>query len=55
MHEQRGIVTPEAVLLEFETAGVGSRLIPAVIDVALQVAILWLLLLAVLAVWLLLS
>lgn len=47
MHEQRGIVTPEAVLLEFETAGVGSRLIPAVIDVAIQAAILWLVLLAV--------
>jgi uncharacterized RDD family membrane protein YckC len=39
--QQRGIVTPEAVLLEFETAGVGSRLLPAVIDVAIQLAILW--------------
>lgn len=28
----RGIVTPEAVVLEFETAGVGSRLLAAVLD-----------------------
>jgi uncharacterized RDD family membrane protein YckC len=43
----RGIVTPEAVLLEFETAGVGSRLLPAVIDVGIQFAIVWLLVVAV--------
>jgi uncharacterized RDD family membrane protein YckC len=46
VHQQRGIVTPEAVLLEFETAGVGSRLIPAVIDVTIQIVILWLVLVA---------
>ncbi len=28
-----GVVTPEAVLLEFDTAGVGSRLLAAVLDV----------------------
>jgi len=33
-----GIVTPEAVVLSFETAGVGSRLIAQVIDLAIQVA-----------------
>jgi uncharacterized RDD family membrane protein YckC len=43
---QRGIVTPEAVLLEFETAGVGSRLLPAMIDVAIQLAIIWAIVLA---------
>jgi uncharacterized RDD family membrane protein YckC len=32
-----GIVTPEAVVLSFETAGVGSRLIAQVIDLAIQV------------------
>jgi uncharacterized RDD family membrane protein YckC len=29
---RRGIVTPEAVLLEFETAGLGSRLLALVVD-----------------------
>ena len=33
-----GIVTPEAVVLSFETAGVGSRLIAQVIDLAIQSA-----------------
>lgn len=32
-----GIVTPEAVLLEFETAGVGSRTAGELIDVAIQI------------------
>jgi len=31
-----GIVTPEAVVLSFETAGVGSRIIAAAIDLAIQ-------------------
>ncbi len=31
-----GIVTPEAVVLAFETAGVGSRLVGAVIDLTVQ-------------------
>ncbi|HVM09736.1 MAG TPA: RDD family protein [Acidimicrobiales bacterium] len=35
-----GIVTPEAVVLEFETAGVGSRLVAGLIDVAVQAALL---------------
>jgi uncharacterized RDD family membrane protein YckC len=34
-----GIVTPEAVVLEFETGGVGSRLIGAVIDLAIRVVL----------------
>jgi uncharacterized RDD family membrane protein YckC len=33
-----GIVTPEAVLLEFETAGAGSRTIAELLDVLVQVA-----------------
>jgi uncharacterized RDD family membrane protein YckC len=36
----RGIVTPEAVVLEFETAGVGSRLVPVLLDVFLQISVL---------------
>lgn len=35
-----GIVTPEAVLLEFETAGVGSRTLAELLDVALQLVVL---------------
>jgi uncharacterized RDD family membrane protein YckC len=31
-----GIVTPEAVVLEFETAGIGSRLIAGVLDLLIQ-------------------
>jgi uncharacterized RDD family membrane protein YckC len=38
MDEHRGIVTPEAVVLEFETAGVGSRLLPLLFDLFVQVA-----------------
>jgi uncharacterized RDD family membrane protein YckC len=34
---QRGIVTPEAVLLEFETASVGSRVLAQVIDMGVRV------------------
>ena len=41
-----GIVTPEAVLLEFATAGVGSRTAAELIDVAIQVAALGVLALA---------
>jgi uncharacterized RDD family membrane protein YckC len=44
-----GIVTPEAVVLEFETAGVGSRAAGEVLDVALQYLVLGLLLGAVAA------
>jgi len=33
-----GIVTPEAVVLSFDTAGVGSRLVAQVVDLAIQVA-----------------
>jgi uncharacterized RDD family membrane protein YckC len=44
---QRGIVTPEAVLLEFETAGVGSRAIARMIDAFAQTAILYALVFAV--------
>lgn len=40
----RGIVTPEAVVLEFETAGVASRLLAALIDLAIQAAALFALL-----------
>jgi uncharacterized RDD family membrane protein YckC len=32
----RGIVTPEAVLLEFETAGVGSRVLAVLVDLLIQ-------------------
>jgi uncharacterized RDD family membrane protein YckC len=46
----RGIVTPEAVVLEFETAGVGSRLLPMLFDLFVQLAALVLLSLAVVAV-----
>jgi uncharacterized RDD family membrane protein YckC len=42
-----GIVTPEAVLLEFETAGVGSRTAAELIDVAVQLTLLLLMSLAV--------
>jgi uncharacterized RDD family membrane protein YckC len=44
---QRGIVTPEAVLLEFETAGVGSRAIARIIDAIGQTSILYALVFAV--------
>jgi uncharacterized RDD family membrane protein YckC len=35
-----GIVTPEAVLLEFDTAGVGSRTIAELLDLLIQVTVL---------------
>lgn len=35
-----GVVTPEAVVLDLETAGVGSRLLAGAIDLSLQFAIL---------------
>lgn len=44
-----GIVTPEAVVLEFETAGIGSRVIAGVIDLAVQGAALVAILLSVAA------
>jgi uncharacterized RDD family membrane protein YckC len=37
---RRGIVTPEAVVLEFETGGVGSRTIARMVDLFLQLVIL---------------
>ena len=46
---QPGIVTPEAVVLEFETAGLGSRLIARALDTALQGAALAAVLLGVFA------
>jgi len=36
-----GIVTPEAVVLDVETAGVASRVFAGLIDFAIQVAIFW--------------
>lgn len=36
-----GIVTPEAVVLDVETAGVASRVFAGMIDVLIQFAILW--------------
>jgi uncharacterized RDD family membrane protein YckC len=36
-----GIVTPEAVVLDVETAGVASRVFAGMIDLAVQVGILW--------------
>ncbi|MGH9244682.1 MAG: RDD family protein [Acidimicrobiales bacterium] len=36
---RRGIVTPEAVVLEFETASIGSRTLSVAIDVIVQLAI----------------
>jgi len=37
-----GIVTPEAVVLDVETAGVASRVFAGIIDFAIQLGILWL-------------
>ena len=37
-----GIVTPEAVVLDVETAGVASRVFAGLIDFAIQIGILWL-------------
>lgn len=36
-----GIVTPEAVVLDVETAGVASRVFAGIIDFAIQISILW--------------
>ena len=36
-----GIITPEAVVLELETAGVGSRVFAGIIDLAIQFGIFW--------------
>ncbi|MBK9179228.1 MAG: RDD family protein [Acidimicrobiales bacterium] len=44
-----GVVTPEAVVLEFETASVGSRVLAAVLDLAVQGTALVLLLMALAA------
>jgi uncharacterized RDD family membrane protein YckC len=41
-----GIVTPEAVLLEFPTAGLGSRTLAFVVDLALRGVLLWMLFLS---------
>jgi uncharacterized RDD family membrane protein YckC len=46
VHAVSGIVTPEAVVLELETAGIGSRLMARVIDTALQAAVVIVLMLA---------
>ena len=43
----RGIVTPEAVVLDFETAGIASRAIARLIDALIQLAALFALLVAV--------
>lgn len=48
--EPRGIVTPEAVVLEFETAGVGSRLPALAFDLLLQLAAIYAVAMAVVAV-----
>jgi uncharacterized RDD family membrane protein YckC len=48
--DPRGIVTPEAVVLEFETAGVGSRLPALVFDLFLQLAAVYVVAMAVVAV-----
>lgn len=43
---QQGIVTPEAVVLELETAGVASRVFAGLIDLAVQLAVLFVVLVA---------
>ena len=40
--EQPRLVTPEAVVLSFETAGLGSRVLAALIDLLIQGGILFL-------------
>lgn len=40
MADRSGIVTPEAVVLEFETAGLASRMLAAVVDAVLQLLVL---------------
>lgn len=44
-----GIITPEAVVLEVETAGVASRVFAGIIDLFIQLGILWLGLIAIAA------
>jgi uncharacterized RDD family membrane protein YckC len=39
---QEGIVTPEAVLLEFAVAGLGSRSLAFLVDLGIRAALLWL-------------
>ncbi len=39
--QYRGIITPEAVVLEFETAGIASRLLARLIDLLVQMVALW--------------
>lgn len=45
-HESHGIVTPEAVVLDFETAGVGSRIAAAFVDGIVRFGLLLVMLLA---------
>jgi uncharacterized RDD family membrane protein YckC len=44
--QPRGVVTPEAVVLEFDTAGVGSRGVGFIIDLLLQLVVLGVVLIA---------
>ena len=46
MADRSGIVTPEAVVLEFETAGLASRMLAALVDSLIQAALLVAILLA---------
>jgi len=47
IREPTGIITPEAVVLEFDTAGAGSRLVAESIDILIQLTALVLLFIAV--------
>lgn len=49
MAERSGIVTPEAVVLEFETAGMASRMLAALLDSVIQFVVLLAILLAAFA------
>src|SRR5215212_1030571 len=40
--EQRRLVTPEAVVLSFETAGLGSRVLAALVDLVIEGGVLFL-------------
>ena len=40
-HHVRGVITPEAVVLEFETASVGSRALAQAIDLAVRLGLLY--------------
>lgn len=46
MVDGSGIVTPEAVVLEFETAGMASRMLASALDAAIQLAVFFAVLLA---------